>query len=236
MSSPIPAFDALVAAVDGASPDATPLARLAAAVTTTAELGDVADQLLGHYVDQARAAGCSWAEIGNELGVSKQAAHQRFPHGRERPWRPHLRRFSHRARHAVRDAAARRASSVIPRSAASTSCSPSPRTTTRSSARALEACGVEPASIRSKLAARLAPTDSGRPGRLGFGTEARTVFKLAVRAALELGHDYIGTEHLLLALVREPDGAAAKVLSELGVAPARVEAEVTRLVGEDAAR
>ena len=55
-----------------------PLDQLADAVLTAEHLGDVADHLVGHFVDQARKAGTSWAEIGMSLGVTKQAAQKRF--------------------------------------------------------------------------------------------------------------------------------------------------------------
>src|ERR1700753_1978746 len=55
-----------------------PLDQLADAVLTAEHLGDVADHLVGHFVDQARKAGASWAEIGTSLGVTKQAAQKRF--------------------------------------------------------------------------------------------------------------------------------------------------------------
>lgn len=55
-----------------------PLDQLADAVMIAEHLGEVADQLIGHFVDQARRAGSSWKEIGASMGVSKQAAQKRF--------------------------------------------------------------------------------------------------------------------------------------------------------------
>ena len=71
-------LDDLIDHVIGAVPDADPLARLSTAVLTAQQLGDIADHLIGHFVDQARRAGASWTEIGESMGVTKQAAQKRF--------------------------------------------------------------------------------------------------------------------------------------------------------------
>jgi hypothetical protein len=55
-----------------------PLDQLADAVLAADHLGDVADHLIGHFVDQARRSGASWTEIGRSMGVTKQAARKRF--------------------------------------------------------------------------------------------------------------------------------------------------------------
>src|SRR6266851_8165391 len=57
---------------------ADPLDQLTDAVLAADHLGDVADHLIGHFVDQARRSGASWTEIGRSMGVSKQAAQKRF--------------------------------------------------------------------------------------------------------------------------------------------------------------
>ncbi|WP_157391699.1 hypothetical protein [Nocardia terrae] len=67
----------VIAAIERAHPDSR-LDRLAAGVILAAHWLRVADQLLGCFVDQARRAGMSWTEIGMRLGVSRQAAQQRF--------------------------------------------------------------------------------------------------------------------------------------------------------------
>lgn len=71
-------FDHLVTRVIDTAGSDDPLARLDAAVATTAETAGAGDQLLDHFVAQARHAGLSWTDIGDRLGVSKQAARQRF--------------------------------------------------------------------------------------------------------------------------------------------------------------
>src|ERR671917_2914046 len=64
-----------------------------------------------------------------------------------------------------------------------------------------------------------------------FTERARKVVELALREALQLGHNYIGTEHILLGLVRESEGVAARVLSNLDVDPDKVRREVVRMLG-----
>src|SRR5882672_11123453 len=96
--TPGPSLQALIAAVraDAAADD--DLEQLAMASRTVAELEEVADATLGHFVDQCRHNGRSWSEISKALGVTKQAAHKRFA-------APTLERFTPRARAAVRAAA-----------------------------------------------------------------------------------------------------------------------------------
>src|ERR1700719_4400031 len=69
-------LDDLIEVINKTHSDA--LERLSDAVIAADHLGDVADHLIGHFVDQARRSGASWTEIGRSMGVSKQAAQKRF--------------------------------------------------------------------------------------------------------------------------------------------------------------
>src|SRR5215212_3456782 len=69
-------LDDLIDAITTAHPDA--LDQLTDAMLVADHLGDVADHLIGHFVDQARRSGASWTDIGRSMGVSKQAAQKRF--------------------------------------------------------------------------------------------------------------------------------------------------------------
>src|SRR3978361_936014 len=75
---PVPAvrLDDLIGTISTAHQD--PLDRLTGAMQLAAELDEVADSLIGHFVDQARRAGASWSAIGQSMGMSKQAAQKRF--------------------------------------------------------------------------------------------------------------------------------------------------------------
>src|SRR5919112_2359846 len=69
-------LDDLIQAITRVHSD--PLEQLSDAVLAGEHLGEVADHLIGHFVDQARRSGASWTEIGRSMGVSKQAAQKRF--------------------------------------------------------------------------------------------------------------------------------------------------------------
>lgn len=75
MTNPV-RLDDLIQAIKKAHTDA--LDQLTDAVIAADHLGDVADHLIGHFVDQARRSGASWTDIGRSMGVSKQAAQKRF--------------------------------------------------------------------------------------------------------------------------------------------------------------
>src|SRR3954466_4153641 len=78
MTSSVPTvrLDDLIGAVTSAHEE--PLDRVTRAVALAEHLGEVADHLIGHFVDQARRSGASWTEIGRSMGVTKQAAQKRF--------------------------------------------------------------------------------------------------------------------------------------------------------------
>src|SRR4029453_13350807 len=69
-------LDDLIDAITKVHPEA--LEQLSSAVLAADHLGEVADHLIGHFVDQARRSGASWTEIGRSMGVSKQAVQKRF--------------------------------------------------------------------------------------------------------------------------------------------------------------
>src|SRR3712207_5322031 len=78
-----------------------PLDQLADAVLAAEHLGELADHLVGHFVDQARRSGASWTQIGASMGVSKQAAQKRFVPREPGDAQQDFARFTPRARHAV---------------------------------------------------------------------------------------------------------------------------------------
>ena len=77
MTSPV-SLDTLITYVKVQRPGGSPLDNLSDAVTVSAQLSEQADSLIGHFVDQARRSGASWSQIGASMGVTKQAAQQRF--------------------------------------------------------------------------------------------------------------------------------------------------------------
>src|ERR1700759_3636140 len=92
-------LDDLISAIN--SNRAEPLDRLTDAVLVADHIGDIADHLIGHYVDQARRSGASWTDIGASLGVTKQAAQKRFVAKPDEQPRADFTRFSTAARSAV---------------------------------------------------------------------------------------------------------------------------------------
>jgi ATP-dependent Clp protease ATP-binding subunit ClpC len=106
-------------------------------------------------------------------------------------------------------------------------------------AKALDALGVTFEAVREKVEEAIGANTSATPGSPPFTPRAKKVLELSLREALQLGHSYIGTEHMLLGLVREGEGVAAQVLQQLGADLSRVRQQVIQMMsgqpGKDAA-
>lgn len=205
-----------------------PLERLTSAMVAAEHLGDLADHLIGHFVDQARRAGASWTDIGRSMGVTKQAAQKRFvpkdPGGMD----PNegFARFTPRARNVV--------------------------VTAQNEARAAGNAEITPGHLVLGLLAEpqgiaaLVIIDSGvtldavraavtlpdrvdeLPALIPFDAAAKKTLELTFREALRLGHNYVGTEHILLALLEVEDGSGP--LSGLGLRKDEVEAAIVAAI------
>jgi hypothetical protein len=245
---PLPTLNALIQQVEALHPDTDPITHLADAVVTANELTEHADHLVGHFVDAARAAGASWAQIGEGLGVSKQAVQQRFvprepgtmadfEHSFTLPSKGRFHRYTDRAKHCVT------AAEEIARSAANSEVGPvhllvglfvEPEALAY---RALEDLGTaSPEGIRQAAVAALPPAGPDVQGPIPFRTEGKKILDLAVREALRLGHNYVGTEHLLLALLVETDSPTSTLLGGFDVTYGRFTGEFDRLMREHLAR
>ena len=99
-------------------------------------------------------------------------------------------------------------------------------------AKVLSNLGVELTKVRSAVEFIIGRGDRATVGEIGLTPRAKKVIELAVDEARRLSHHYIGTEHLLLGLVREGEGIAASVLESLGVNLERVRAETTRILSQ----
>jgi ATP-dependent Clp protease ATP-binding subunit ClpC len=97
-------------------------------------------------------------------------------------------------------------------------------------ARALEGLGVSLGEVRRHVEDMIGQGGGAPVGHIPFTPRAKTVLELSLREALQLGHNYIGTEHVLLGLLREGEGAAAQVLLRLGVDLRRVRQAVIQLI------
>jgi ATP-dependent Clp protease ATP-binding subunit ClpC len=98
-------------------------------------------------------------------------------------------------------------------------------------ARALTSLNVTLDEVREQVESIVGYGEEGSGGQAPFTPRSKKVLELALREALQLGHNYIGTEHILLGLVRESEGVAARVLSNLDIDPDKVRREVVRMLG-----
>ena len=95
--------------------------------------------------------------------------------------------------------------------------------------RALESLGISLAAVRAQVQEIIGQGQGAPTSHLPFTPRAKKVLELSFREALQLGHDDIGTEHLLLGLIREGEGVAAQVLMQLGADLSRVRQRVIEL-------
>jgi ATP-dependent Clp protease ATP-binding subunit ClpA len=265
VASPV-SLDTLITFVKVQRPEGSALDNLADAVVVGEHLGEQADSLIGHFVDQARRSGASWSQIGASMGVSKQAAQQRFvPRGDPAmgtPWTPgDFSRFTQRARAvlaAAEDHARAADSAVIGSDHLALGLFAEPDGL---AAKAAAALGVTEQQVRDALGAPAqdapaqdapaqdapaqdapaqdapaqdAPAQTepaAGASRIPLGPGAIASLRGALRWALRMGHNYIGTEHILVGLIDEND-ATATALTGLGLAMPAVKRELTRQFAE----
>jgi ATP-dependent Clp protease ATP-binding subunit ClpA len=180
-------------------------------------------------VDQARRSGASWTDIGKSMGVTKQAAQKRFvPRAEATTVDPEqgFGRFTPRARNAVvaaQNAAHDAANGEITPDHLLLGVLGDPAAL---SSVLLTRQNVDVDSLRAAVATSIAavPAAAEPPELIPFSGPARKALELTFREALRLGHNYIGTEHMLLALLELEDGAGP--LHRAGVDKDRVEADL----------
>jgi hypothetical protein len=204
---------------------ADPLAKVTEAQQRAATLAGVGDQLIDHFVSQARAGGTSWSQLGDALGVSKQAAQQR--------WVPPIfQRFTDRARQVV--VLAQERSRELRHGYIDTEhllLGVLGEAEGLGARVVVEIAGSREAAERAVIAA-LTPGTTRSRGHIPMTGPGKSVLEQASGAAAELGHKFVGTEHILLGLLRVPDGKAAELLAELGVGEEQARARIAELVDE----
>jgi Clp amino terminal domain, pathogenicity island component len=216
-------LDELITQVTTRHPGGTALDHLAEAAELAGFLDELADHLVGHFVDQARRSGASWTAIGQSMGVTKQAVQKRFVAGETS-----MDRFTNRAKVVVlkaQNGARERGDQEV--------------TSLHLvlgllaewegfAGRAIEEAGVSKELVERSITQALPPP--GEPSRLqaSFSPGLNKVLELTVREALRLGHNYVGTEHLLLGLLEARDEPGAQVLTDLGISKAHMEAWTLR--------
>ncbi|OEU85787.1 Clp protease [Streptomyces abyssalis] len=224
-------LDDLIEAIKNVHSDA--LDQLQDAVLAADHLGDVADHLIGHFVDQARRSGASWTDIGKSMGVTRQAAQKRFVpkapapgEGSDLDPSQGFNRFTPRARHVVV------AAQSEARKAGNHEISDGHlilgllREPEGIGAKALVDLGVSLESVREAVGGTLPPAAEGVPELIPFDARAKKALELTFREALRLGHNFVGTEHILLALLELEDGDGT--LTALGIGKPEAEGEVVR--------
>ena len=97
-------------------------------------------------------------------------------------------------------------------------------------AKALESLGISLDAVREQVQDIIGQGQQQPTGHIPFTPRAKKVLELSLREALQLGHNYIGTEHILLGLIREGEGVAAQVLVKLGADLSRVRQQVIQLL------
>jgi hypothetical protein len=224
-------LDDLIEAITKVHSD--PLEQLSDAVMAADYLGDVADHLMGHFVDQARRSGASWTDIGRSMGVTKQAAQKRFvskdPGGTaDLDPGEGFSRFTARARNAVM------AAQEEARTAGNDQVRPEHLALgllaepDSFAARAIVGQGVPLDTVRQAVTAAL-PSAAGQvPALIPFDQQAKKALELTFREALRMGHNYVGTEHILLALLELEHGTG--VLSGLGLDKAAAETDIAAVL------
>jgi Clp amino terminal domain, pathogenicity island component len=215
MPTPLPAsirLDDLIQGIHRARPG-DPASQLGEAVVVAEHLGELADHLVGHFVDQARRSGLSWTEIGRSMGVTKQAAQKRFVPRDEQPMAQSFARFTPLARGVViaSQEEARRGKHPV----------------------------IAPAHLilgllheQDGLACRALAASGGEPPALiPFAAPAKKALELTFRQALRLGDASVGTQHILLALLELED--AGGPLTGLGLDLAGVEGALAALDADE---
>ena len=240
---PAPSLAELIETVHDRSAGNDALTRFEAAAAVSGEITSKADALLGYFVESARQAGCSWAEIGTALGVTKQGAQQRFVDRGESTrrdeaspgeTRPDERRlltgYTARARASLaraREEAREMGHNYVGTEHVLLGVLADPAAL---SVRVLAELGVPADELRQAVIEVAVPRSpyGAVAADLPLTPRARRVLDLTRGESLRLGHNYVGTEHLLIAVAAEQDGIGGRVLREHGVDVNRAGAGVIR--------
>lgn len=231
-------LEELVGGLEEELPSGTPLDRLHAAVVLADQVSELADALVGHFVEAARGEGCSWSQIGAELGVSKQAAQQRFSArpgagftawsrpvrstGRPPSGRGFLSRFPPAARQVI--TGAEEESRALRHEWVGTEhlLLSMLRDPGSSVSRALASVGVDVEAVGRGLVETVGEGAGDVAGPRPFTARAKRVLEMALKEGLKSEAKQVEPEHILFALLREGQGVAASMLVDLGASLERV--------------
>lgn len=255
-------LDDLIELVNHRADNGNGQARLTEASALSQELNSLTDQLLDYFVQQAREAGMSWSQIGQQLGVSKQGAQQRFTGQSRHEDLPHQLRelgatleekflarspsasggLLQKVRSAFKPqrftAAARQVVILAQEEARGLQHNLIGsehmllgllREESGVAAATLRSVGVTLEQVRTKIVQKVPPGKSPLDGHLPFATGAQSALEAAMTESANLRHNYIGTEHVLLGVLKE-DNMAREVLRELDIDVDHLTDEVSRLL------
>jgi Clp amino terminal domain, pathogenicity island component len=225
MSSDPIELQELIEFIEGKQRASKPLDQLTEAAMLSDRFAAMADDLVGHFVDHAREQGASWAEVGAAIGVSKQAAQKRFVDVEGKGWsrKGLFMRFATGARTVVvatQEIARSRGDDHIGTEHLLLGLLDDEGSM---AARALASFGVTKDLVDEAIGS--APGPKARvKGHIPFSPDAKKVLELALREAIRVKARSIGTEHILLAILRASDSPGARILDRFGVTHRWVEA------------
>src|SRR3954447_3941380 len=225
----LPSVETLAAAI-AAKPTGSSLERLGAAAAVAGDLRELGDLVVDRYVNAARADGRSWAQIGAALGVTKQAAQQRFV-GRpvpSAPW-PNL----SEAGSAVMERAVDVARQLHHRYLGTEHVLLALASDPGLAGSALGRLGVSPERVAEQVHRIVGPGHSDESATLGITPRTKRVLETARMEARRLGHRCAEPEHLVLA-VSDAEGAAQQILRETGIRPGAARSELAGLLDREA--
>lgn len=231
-------LDDLVRGIEDDVPSGSALDRLHAAVAVADQASALADRLVGHFVDAARGEGRSWAEIGAELGVSKQAAQQRFVGrpvdplaagvrpiplvGRSASRRGFFSRFTPEAREVItvaQDEARQLGHDAVRPDHLLLSVLHRPE---GRPALALGALGIHAEVARRRIVDAIGSGAHASEGSPPFAPDSKRLLERALREGLRSEGRQVAVEHILLGALDEAGAPGAQLLVGLGATPEAV--------------
>jgi DNA-binding transcriptional MerR regulator len=220
-----PGLGDLIAGLYEDLPDADDLARITEARRRAQALSDLGDRLVDHYVSEAKLGGASWNEISDALGGTGPAQQRRAPNAFER--------YTERNRHSIvlaQESARTHKHELIGTEHLLLGLLSEPKGL---------AYEVLTARTRSEQDIRDAIEDAMPPagekallGHIAFSPDSKEAIEETLRASSDLGHDWVGTEHTLLGLIRVENSLAARILRDLGFTSDDLHDLVTTEVGK----
>jgi hypothetical protein len=215
----------LIDSLDAELGEADALTKVGEARQRARGLAELGDQLVDHYVSAARAGGASWAQIGDAMGVSKQAAQQRKGAAQ-------FERYTPRARKVLANA------ETLARAANSPTIEPGHIVLAvldeegGLGAKVVTVLAGSVQAARDAVSATLSRDGQAPGGHIPFSPAGKQVVAQTMDAALQLGHNYVGTEHILLGALQLDGDPAVAALGELGITSQRArDAVEVALVG-----